>query len=389
MLPILLPENMPTLRKKENCKNWFACYTLPNRRRVQRSTGTSNRKEAEKIANEFEQATQKARTARQAQRVIRDIYAELTGEALKIRTLKDYIDSWLKRKKGEVSVLTLKAYKSHTDRLLIFLAEKANKEIVYISTNDILSFRTAEAERVSARTVNNSIKSLRIVFEDARRDGLIAENPAKEVKVLKSRGGSVRRAFTVGELKAVLAVANDEWKSMILFGLYTGQRLQDIAILTWENVDIESNEVRLRTSKTGRTVAIPISQPLAEHIQKLPSSDIPSTPIHPQAFARFSSAGKSGTLSNQFADILAGAGLREKKTHAKSASGRSGRHETQPLSFHSLRHTATTMMKNAGISPAIVQDIIGHESAEISRLYTHIDSVAKKTAIDAMPNILK
>jgi hypothetical protein len=47
------------------------------------------------------------------------------------------------------------------------------------------------------------------------------------------------------------------------------------------------------------------------------------------------------------------------------------------------------MMKNAGISPAIVQDIIGHESAEISRLYTHIDSVAKKTAIDAMPNILK
>jgi integrase len=43
---------------------------------------------------------------------------------------------------------------------------------------------------------------------------------------------SERRPFTIDELRAVLEVADDEWKSLIKFGLYTGQRLADIAALT-------------------------------------------------------------------------------------------------------------------------------------------------------------
>jgi len=46
-------------------------------------------------------------------------------------------------------------------------------------------------------------------------------------------------SFTLPELRSLLAVANDEWKSLILFGLYTGQRLGDLARLTWQNVDLE------------------------------------------------------------------------------------------------------------------------------------------------------
>lgn len=44
-------------------------------------------------------------------------------------------------------------------------------------------------------------------------------------------------------------------------------------------------------------------------------------------------------------------------------------------------------MKNAGISPAIVQDIIGHESAEISAHYTHVEHAAKKQALDTLPDL--
>jgi hypothetical protein len=46
-------------------------------------------------------------------------------------------------------------------------------------------------------------------------------------------------------------------------------------------------------------------------------------------------------------------------------------------------------MKNAGISVAIVQDIIGHESAAISANYTHIDDAAKRTALSAMPDVME
>jgi hypothetical protein len=44
-------------------------------------------------------------------------------------------------------------------------------------------------------------------------------------------------------------------------------------------------------------------------------------------------------------------------------------------------------MKNAGVSPAIVQDIIGHNSAEVSAHYTHIDSAAKKAALAQLPDL--
>ena len=57
------------------------------------------------------------------------------------------------------------------------------------------------------------------------------------------------------------------------------------------------------------------------------------------------------------------------------------------LSFHALRHTATSLMKNAGVSPAIVQDIIGHESPAISAHYTRIEESTKRLAVDALPDV--
>jgi site-specific recombinase XerD len=46
-------------------------------------------------------------------------------------------------------------------------------------------------------------------------------------------------------------------------------------------------------------------------------------------------------------------------------------------------------MKNAGISPAIVQEFIGHDSATISRHYTHIETEAMQKAANALPDLLK
>jgi integrase len=40
---------------------------------------------------------------------------------------------------------------------------------------------------------------------------------------------------------------------------------------------------------------------------------------------------------------------------SENSSGRSGHRELWEISFHALRHTATSVMKNAGISAAIVR----------------------------------
>lgn len=46
-------------------------------------------------------------------------------------------------------------------------------------------------------------------------------------------------------------------------------------------------------------------------------------------------------------------------------------------------------MKNAGVSPANVMDIIGHDSAEMSTHYTNIESAAKRKALDTIPDLTR
>jgi integrase len=204
----------------------------------------------------------------------------------------------------------------------------------------------------------------------------------------KKAQGKVRRPFTIPELQAILAVADDEWKSMIRFGLYTGQRLGDLAMLTWENVDTQRGEIRLVTRKTGKTLVLPIASPLLEHLAKLPAGDRSDEPVHPRSFATVEKQGRSANLSNQFADILATAGLRKKQPHRKANSnegGRSAARNTAGLSFHCLRHTAVTLMKEAGIPEAVVMELVGHDSEQMSAHYTHVGREALEKAAASLP----
>ncbi|MBL9118143.1 MAG: tyrosine-type recombinase/integrase [Verrucomicrobiaceae bacterium] len=377
---------MASLRKFPGSKNWFACFTLPSGKRVQRSTKETLRKPAQAKADEWERLSREHAKARQAHAVIADIYKATHDKELPSATLKTFFDSWLARKKNEIAATSYAAYEGVTKLFLETFPESHEMALPALDTKHFVVFRDRQAKRVSATTVNKFIKLLRVIFEDARRDGYISDNPAKDCPRIKQITSDARRPFTVAELQSIMSVASDEWRSMVRFGLYTGQRLADLAKLTWANIDTDAQEVRIRTGKTGRIVRIPICQPLLHHIESLQAGEVPNQPIHPRLFELIND-GKRSMISRQFGDILASVGLASSRSHVAQKDGRSSRRVTSELSFHCLRHTATSMMKNAGISPAVVQDIIGHDSAEISAHYTHIESDAKRRALESLPAV--
>jgi len=381
---------MASLRQKPNSRFWIACFSLPDGGRAQRSTKTTDRKAAQKMADTFEDAAQRRLSARQAQRVITEIFQRATGDPLSVVTTRAYFKSWLARKKSETASTTYSFYSGKAFRFLGWLGDRADRELFGVTPNEILAFRASEAERVSPSTVNHEIKFLRMVFGDAKRDGVLADSPVENIKLIKRGSERLRRPFTLPEIKRLLASADDEWRSLILFGLYTGQRLGDLAVLTWANVDLQRDEMRLATRKTGRRQIIPLAPALRRHVEGLPVSDDPRQALHPRAFASVQRSGKVGTLSRQFYELMVEAGMARPKKHraVDSSTGRDGRHQMSEISFHALRHTATSLMKNAGISSATVQDIIGHESAAISANYTHIDEETKRSALSAIPDVL-
>src|SRR5947208_10726630 len=222
--------SMASIRQREGTKFWFACITLPNSRRVQRSTKETNRKRAQQIADKWESATRGRVTARQTQKVIADLYRDITDQRLVFPTVREYFDAWVARKKPETAPSTHRFYHDKARGFLSWLGKRADEQISLIDRQDILDFRAAELKRVAPRSVNHAIKFLRMVFKTAKEDGKYHdENPASGVKVAKLRDVNRRRGFTIPEIRRVRETANDEWRSLIFFGLYTGQRLGDLA----------------------------------------------------------------------------------------------------------------------------------------------------------------
>jgi integrase len=379
-----------SLTKRPTSQFWVACFIDRHGRRLKRSTATVDRKRAQKIADEYEAAARRKRTALQVRRVITQLHREITGEELSETSLRSFIESWLERKAPEIAPTTLAFYRNAGAKFLAFLGSLADGDLTEITRDHITRFRNAEAKFLAPKTVNHEVKFVRMIFRAARRDALVGDDPAEFVDTIRKGKASVRRPFTIQELKAVLSVADNEWRSMVLFGLYSGQRLGDIAALTWQNIHLHQGEIRLVTRKTHKTLILPIAAPLRRHIEALPSSDEPSAPLHPKAFAIVSKQGKSGHLSNQFADLLAEAGLREKKPHRKNGNkaAPTNRNGIGALSFHCLRHTAVTMMKEAGIPAAVVMELIGHDSEQMSNVYTHVGAEAMQEAADSLPDLM-
>jgi integrase len=270
-------------------------------------------------------------------------------------------------------------------RFVTFLGAKADRALSIIQSADIVRFRDAEATARSRSSANLVVKVLRVMFNSAYKQGIIGKNAASMVDKLKERGESKRRPFTVAEIERVLSVTGDsEWRGMVLFGLYTGQCLGDLSRLTWRAVNLDERTIAFTTRKTGRRMVLPSAKPLQNYLTSMPSSDDPNDHLFPTLARR-----KGGALSAAFYDVLAEAGLVEPRTHKATGKGRHAARPVSELSFHSLRHTATTMLKAAGASDVLAREIIGHDSAVVSRGYTHLGTEDLRESINRLPDVTR
>ncbi len=381
--------NMAYLRHHPKSRFWVGVFRLPNGKYANRSTKTTDRKQALKLAESWEAAGIERQTESQARLVLSDIFRQTHGRTLETPTFTKYFNTWIEAKKTEIKPITLTHYQGALNSFGRFLGSRVDDPLHHIEVADVTAWRNQVLAKTSATTANNKLKVLRVLFQAAWRDNVILTNPAAKVKILR-QAASGRKPFTLDQVRAVLKVATGEWRGMILFGLYTGQRLKDIATLTWAQVDIQDRTVRIVTSKTGRQQILPVAEPLFAYLSELPSCDDPSAPIFPTLHGLVMKTQTTSMLSAQFHEILATAGLVEArpKLHvATSGLGRGGKRVPTELSFHSLRHTATSLLKASGVPESVVRDIIGHESAVMSRLYTHVEDEAKRDAVSRLPDV--
>jgi integrase len=147
-------------------------------------------------------------------------------------------------------------------------------------------------------------------------------------------------------------------------------------------------QFRFDTEKTDRAMNVPIAEPFYRYLMEIAGDD-PAGPPFPTANALRQLDVPTSALSNQFFRIMTKAGVVKKRTNKKKKGGpgRSGRRQSPGLGFHCFRYTATSLLKRAGVSDVVAREIIGHESAAVSRIYTNIDSPTLQAAISKMPDL--
>lgn len=396
MLCLLLCIIMASIHKQAGKPYFYCAFSTWDAEREQwrrhfKSTGTSDKKAAEEVCRTWEKAAHAGRngkltadTAREyIARGVADVFAAANRESLPSRSVRDWCAAWLAAKRLESAPTTLTRYAGIVARFTAYLDRKADRDIASLTVADIGAFRDSLAANLSCNSANLAVKTLRACLGSAFKQGLVTSNAASKVDVLKERGESRRRPFTLLEIQRTLKAAeSSEWYGMTLMGIYLGARLTDCARLTWRAVDLNAGTISFVAKKTGGRLCVPIAKALADYLTELPSPDAPDAPIFPKLSTKTTSR-----LSEGFRYVLADAGLSEPVNKHSTGKGRHAAREVSELSFHSLRHAFVSILKATGASESVAMALAGHETKEISRHYTSIDDATMRAAVDRMPDV--
>lgn len=216
------------------------------------------------------------------------------------------------------------------------------------------------------RQAKEYVKLWSIVLGHAVEIGLRTDNPALGMRV---KGAPSRQSlWTSAEVDAICAAAVAVGRPSVALAVRlayeTTQRQADVLRMAWTALD--GDVIRIRQSKTGRLVAVPISQALVAQIAAAPRTGV--TMVISERTRRPYKVFNFGHL---FAKIRAAAGLPE------------------TLWFRDLRRTGLTEAGNGGASVTELQALGGHKTIQQLGTYVIPDAAAARSAVQKRNKVAK
>ena len=316
-------------------------------------------------------------TFEEAVDVLRILYKKPRAGAMALEAAWDiYTEVSKSVGRDKVSASTLRMREGHVMTLLEWIGRECPMvKTVEQVTPPVAAQYAAYLQRLGkkSKTRRNTIGDLSTVWRILEKASANIKNPWANLAPTDVDG--VRgKAFTAEQMKAVLEAARKigkEWPGVVIFGLHTGLRYGDVAMLRWDM--IEGGVLRTTPRKTQRhgiATVFPVIRPMQEVLESLPRRGDWLFPLHADAYER---AASSHGLAMSFTEVLKEAGL-----------------DGQGYTFHSLRHTAATRLAGAGVGIETRKLILGHTEDETARRYDHDEHLAEvRAAMEAAAGAAK
>jgi integrase len=371
---------MASIHRRPRSPYWHGAFRQGGKL-VLRSTGSTDKAVARRIADEWEQIARQAEGGTHIEQQTRDVIvgilkrANVESRSIKPPALKTFLEAWLASKLAALAKGSAWSYQKAVDGFLTWAGNKASMPIAAIQPQDARAYiANLQGANYAGKTVSVYGKVLRSAFKQAVTDGLIPSNPFATAipKVAKTGAPALRRGvFTPTELQMLLEAAkarSDDWQTAVLVGICTGARLRDCCRLLWEDIDLAEATLSLHQLKTGSRIQIPIHPALLAHLEALASraGDQPADFLTP-SLADAETGGAHGQ-SLQFAAIMREAGV----SAGKATSGT--RRKQNERGFHSLRHTFISSLAAADIPAELRMKLSGHADIKSHSGYTHTET---------------
>jgi integrase len=222
---------------------------------------------------------------------------------------------------------------------------------------------TQRGTKRNMATVNREMAQLSKIFSLAVDNGYCENNPCRKVRRFRV-DNKRERVLSDEEEKKLLAALTGGYASLrpvALLALHTGMRRGEMVGLRWSDVDFASNTIRVprEITKNGRARAIPLNRVSLSALVELKE--------------------RAGASEH----VLAGLGygkftLSKKFGEATTAVGISG------VTLHTLRHTFATRLKDAGVDPFTVRDLLGHATIQMTNYYTHATPATMRCGVESL-----
>ena len=337
-------------------------------------------------------------------------------------TINDLYNSWVQLKRG----LKDNTFSNYKYMYTMFVEPDFGKrKIVDLKRSDIRSFYNylADERHVQINTIDCIHTVLHQVLELGVEDDYLRYNPSdnalKELKKARNFESTKRRALTVPEQELFEAYLSKQgqyhrWYPIFIIMLWTGMRVGEVTGLRWCDIDLEDDTISVNHTlvyydkRNDERCTFAINTPKTAAGKRI----IPMLPKVKEAFLmekqyqeecglesravvdgyrdfifinRFGNVQHQGTLNKALSRIVRDCNFEIlDKPHKKDTV------ILPKFSNHSLRHTFTTRMCEAGVNLKVMQEILGHADAETTMdIYAEATKELKKSELDSFAEFFR
>jgi integrase len=317
-------------------KIWQADFYADGKR-IQESTGTANKREAEKYL------------ALRVSEVQRGVFVKETRT-----TLDELWERYLPH--AETHKRSWKRDVQMYGNLKTFFGSPRLRDI---TPERIEKFQQLRAREVAPATVNRETALLKHLFFQAEKWGLNTGNPVRLVRFLVEDNLKCE-TLSPEEEAALLLAAPPYLRDLVTFAVNTGLRRSDVFNLKWEDVNVDRALITIIVKKNRKPHTVF---------------------LNPDAL---------GALDRQrrdtkyvFTSPMTGEQIKCVRGALQAAVKRAG---LKKITFHMFRHTVATRLLHNGADIVTVKEIMGHSNINTTLRYAHTNAERQRLEMERLGN---